>query len=378
MRLYEYQAKDIFNSHGITTPASALAENEPELPGCLEKIGFPCVLKAQVLQGGRGKAGLIRTANDKKEALALGADLFGPLHKIKTILVEQLITGIEKEIYLAVTYDPVKAMGLVLASQAGGIDIEETASQNPEKIIRQYFDITEGIDQKQCLEIATALNIPDKQDIVAATISKLCGIFIASGAELVEINPLFLTGDRGAVAGDGKIILDDNATYTRDNYDPVTADPEEDGDIAKKMAMAEGMPYLSFDGDIGLICAGAGLATAVYDLVNYAGGKVGTYLEFGGPNYRKAYRAVEISLLSSPKVILIIAFGTIARVDIIAGEALRAIRELKPVCPAVFCLRGTNEEKAWEILKEAGQINFLDTEQAVEKAVSLVRGGSRQ
>jgi succinyl-CoA synthetase beta subunit len=205
-------------------------------------------------------------------------------------------------------------------------------------------------------------------------------VFRKHDAELAEINPLFMTKAREdkparIIAGDGKLSIDDNSQFRQPGTEPDRS--HFDSDIAFEAAR-EGIPYLQFDGDISLMCAGAGLTTVVYDLVNYEGGSIANYLEFGGPNYKKAVRAMELCLRNEPKVILIVTFGTIARADIMADGIAEAILKLKPSCPIVACIRGTGEEKAVETLKAAGLDPLFDTEEAVRRAVALAkesRGG---
>jgi len=198
-------------------------------------------------------------------------------------------------------------------------------------------------------------------------------LFRRRDAELVEINPLFLTGDGLIVAGDGKLVLDDNAAWRQDSFE--AGREYYDSDAAFEAAR-EGIPYLQFDGDISLMCAGAGLTTTVYDLVIDEGGTVANYLEFGGPNYRRADKAMELCLKNDSKVILMVTFGTIARADVMAEGIVNAMKELKPDRPIVTCIRGTNEEGAVEILKKAGLTPLFDTEDAVRRAVALARGGA--
>ncbi|MDP3176663.1 MAG: succinate--CoA ligase, partial [Spirochaetaceae bacterium] len=191
---------------------------------------------------------------------------------------------------------------------------------------------------------------------------------------LVEINPLFVTKAGEVVAGDGKLVVDDNSLFRHGELEP--GREYFDSDIAYEAAR-EGLPYLQFDGDISLMCAGAGLTTTVYDLIADEGGSVANYLEFGGPNYRKAVRAMELCLANAPKVVLIVTFGTIARADVMADGIAEAIAKLRPACPIVACIRGTGEEKAVETLKAAGLEPLFDTEEAVRMAVALSARGGR-
>jgi len=209
---------------------------------------------------------------------------------------------------------------------------------------------------------------PEPASRCAQLIQNLFRLYIDLDAELAEINPLFLTKEGDLIAADAKISIDDNSLA---KHPALQQDPADfDSDIARAAA-AEGIPYLQFDGDISLMCAGAGLTTAVYDLVVDFGGSVANYLEFGGPNYRKSVKAMELCIRNNPKVILIVTFGTIARADVMAEGIVEALQRLSPSCPIVTCIRGTGEEKAHEILRNAGLEPLTDTEEAVRRAVAL-------
>jgi succinyl-CoA synthetase beta subunit len=222
-----------------------------------------------------------------------------------------------------------------------------------------------------CRNIAHRFNLsPDITKQLTNIIYNLYQVFVKYDGELAEINPLFITKEGKVIAGDGKLNIDDNMLDKHPAYQRTRDYYESD---AEYEAALEGIPYLQFDGDISLMCAGAGLTTTVYDLINYAGGSVANYLEFGGPNYRKAVRAMELCLKNKAKVILIVTFGTIARADVMAEGIAEAIEKLKPDCPIVTCIRGTNEEEATVILKKAGLEPLFDTEEAVEKAVRLAK-----
>jgi succinyl-CoA synthetase beta subunit len=206
---------------------------------------------------------------------------------------------------------------------------------------------------------------------VSNIIVKMYDIFRKYDAELVEINPLFISQENDVVAGDGKLVIDDNSMFRQPGYE--LSREYFDSDVEYEAAI-EGIPYLQFDGSISLMCAGAGLTTTVYDLINYAGGSVANFLEFGGPNYKKAEKAMELCLKNCPKVILIVTFGTIARADVMAQGIVDAMEKLKPKIPIVTCIRGTNEEQATDILNEAGLECIFDTEEAVKRAVDIASG----
>lgn len=372
MKLFEFQAKSVFGDNGIAVPKSQLIENMNQLDDALEQIGVPCALKSQVLRGGRGKAGLIPLVKTVEEAKTEAKRLFDSKHNVRKILVEEMIS-IQSELYCSITIDPENAKALVIASAEGGVDIETLAVESPEKMIYEQVDMKAGIQGFQCRNIAYALS---DNKVIANQLTKMIynmyQVFDRFDAELVEINPVFITTDDQVIAGDGKLIIDDNSMFRQANYE-VTRDYF-DTDMEYEAAL-EGIPYLQFDGDISLMCAGAGLTTTVYDLINYEKGSVANYLEFGGPNYRKAEEAMRICLKNDSKVILIVTFGTIARADVMADGIVAAIAKLNPDRPIVTCIRGTNEIEATKTLQEAGLLCLTDTEEAVRKAVEIAKGG---
>lgn len=373
MKLFEYQAKEVFRDNGIKTPKGLLVESMQALDAALDTIGVPCALKSQVLRGGRGKAGLIPLVKTTGKAVTEAERLFDSEHNVKKILVEEMI-NIDSELYLSVTVDAEKATALVIACSEGGVDIETLAKESPEKIIFEEVDILLGIQPYQCRNIAYKLT-EDKAKVkqLSKMIYNLYQIFRKYDAELVEINPVFITKEGDVIAGDGKLSIDDNSMDRQKAYE-ITRDYY-DSDMAFEAAQ-EGIPYIQFDGDISLMCAGAGLTTTVYDLINYAEGSVANYLEFGGPNYRKAEEAMRLCLKNDSKVILVVTFGTIARADVMADGIVAAIEKLQPDRPIVTCIRGTNEIEASKTLKAAGLECLTDTEEAVARAVEIAGGGN--
>ncbi len=372
MKLFEYQAKDVFKEANIKVPKSILISEVTELDFALSEVKLPCVIKSQVLSGGRGKAGLVVFVKTKEQAFSEVQRLFNHTPKIKKILIEEAV-DIDKEIYVSITVDPALATGLLIVSQEGGVDIETLAVTNPEKIIKEPIDLRYGLMPFQASRIAYSLN--QSKEITKQLIKiflNLYDLFRKYDAELIEINPLFISKDQEVIAGDGKLMIDDNSMFRQTSFEKAENDYTTE---AEYEAAQEGIPFIQFDGDIGLMCAGAGLTTTVYDLIHYEGGTIANYLEFGGPNYKKAVKAMEICLKVPSKVILIVTFGTIARADVMAEGIVDAINRLKPDRPIVTCIRGTNEVEAIEILKSAGLEPIFDTEIAVRKAVNIAKGG---
>ena len=374
MKLFEYQAKEVFNEFGIPVPNSILIEDINELEKAVNTVGFPCVLKAQLLRGGRGKAGLIQFVKTHEEAVVQAKMIFNHEAGVKKILIEEAI-NIEKEIYLSITVDANEATGLIVYCKDGGVDIEELAKTAPEKIDMENVNLNVGLMPFQINNIVNNLGLKGSAGKQAAKIIRnLYKIFVKHDAELVEINPLFITKEGNLVAGDGKLSIDDNSMSRQPRFEPTNQYFKTE---AEYMAYQEGIPFIDFGGDIGLMCAGAGLTTTVFDIINYEGGTVANYLEFGGPNYKKALQSMEICLKVPSKVILIVTFGTIARADTMATGIVEAIKKLKPTRPIVTCIRGTNEVEAVKILNEAGLECIFDTEEAVRKAVEIVKGSDK-
>lgn len=374
MRLFEHQAKELFEEVGIPIPKGRLVSSASELDGAVEEVGVPCVIKAQVLQGGRGKAGLIQLASTAEEARTKSEQILDSLENGRKLLVEQAL-NIDKEIYLSITTEPETGSALVMISAEGGMEIEEIARTMPDRIIRERVDVSEGLLPFQARNAMFELGL-DKDGVKqgSAMLLSLYELFSKYDAELVEINPLVATEDGTLVAADGKMTIDDNSLPRQSRF-PLSRDHFET-DIEYEAAK-EGIPYLKFDGDIGLMCAGSGLTNVIYDLVNYGGGSVASYVEFGGPNYNKAATAMKLAMQSKPKVLLIVTFGTIARADVIAEGLVEAIDQLKPEFPIVTAIRGTGEEKVQELLRSVGLEPLEDTEEAVEKAVELAGSAKR-
>ncbi len=374
MKLFEYQGKELFEEAGIAVPRGRLVSDVSEVDGALEEVGLPCAIKAQVLRGGRGKAGLIQLASTADEARTRAGQIFDSIGDGRSLLVEQAL-NIEKELYLSITPEPVSGSALVLASAEGGVEIEEVARTTPEKIVREHVDLSEGLLPYEARNVMFELGLEgDGARQGSAMLLSLYDLFQRYDAELVEINPLVATGSGALVAADGKVTIDD-ASLVRQSRFPLSRDYFE-SDVEFEAAV-EGIPYIEFDGDIGLMCAGSGLTNVIYDLVNYGGGSVGSYVEFGGPNYRRAVKAMELTMLSKPKVLLVVTFGTIARADVIAEDLAEAIGRLQPDFPIVTAIRGTGEEKVRGLLGDAGLEFFDDTEDAVERAIELAGSAKR-
>lgn len=374
MKLFEYQAKKLFQEAGISTPKGELVSDISGIDDAVEGVGLPCAIKAQVLQGGRGKAGLIQLAATAEEARTKAGQIFEKLGDGRSLLVEEALT-IDREIYLSITAEPVSGSALVMASAEGGVEIEEVARTMPGAIVRERVDLDEGLLPFRARNVMFELGLEgDGVKQGSALLMRLYDLFQKYDAELVEVNPLAVTQDGALVAADGKVTIDDGSLHRQERYSASRDYFESD---VEYQAAREGIPYLKFDGDIGLLCAGAGLTNVIYDLVNYGGGSVDSYVEFGGPNYRKAAEALKLMMQTEPKVVLVVTFGTIARADVIAEDLAEAIKQLRPAFPIVTAIRGTGEEKVQGLLADVGLESVEGTEEAVGKAIELAGRAQR-
>ena len=376
MKLYEFEGKSLFAGEGIPTPQGLVAYSPEEVEKNALNIGKPVVIKSQILQGGRGKAGGIKFADTPEEAKELSKEIFGMQlrdYTVDKVLIEEKL-NIAKEYYLSVTVDAEKGSPLIMASTAGGVDIEEVAKETPEKIVMETVDIFKGLLPYQARRISYKMGLTGKEALETAEVMlKVYNLFRKYDADLVEINPLVVTGEGTIIAADAKVNIYDNALYRQPKF--TKARNHYDSEIEYEASQV-GLGYIKLDGYIGLCCAGAGLTMMTLDLVHHYGGKASNFLEFGGAQYRNAYNALDLVLRDPEvKVVLVNVFGLIARADVIAQGLAEAIKALQPKVPIVVSLRGTGEEEGHRILKEEiGLTAFWSAEEAVKEAIRL--GGS--
>src|SRR5918997_1153407 len=356
MDLLEYQGKQLFAKHGVPVPRGKNAHTVDEVLAAGDDIGFPCVVKAQVLIGGRGKAGGIKVAQDRDElqrhaANIIGMDIRG--FTVHEVWVEEA-SDIADEYYASVIFDRSAKKPLVMLSTQGGMDIEEVAERDPQAIARLHVDPLLGFQEFQGRRLAYEAGVDaDVVRPIGAMLTKLYDAFVAEDATLVEVNPLIVTGDRKVVALDAKVTLDDNALYRHpDNAglrDTENEDPQE------KAAREQGITYVKLDGNIGILGNGAGLEMSTLNVVKYAGGEPANFLDAGGgANAEQITQAVEV-ILSNPKVkaVLFNIFGGITRCDEVARGLIEAFDQIKPDVPFVVRLDGTNDVGGRALLAEA-------------------------
>lgn len=383
MDLFEYQARDLFESHQIPVLPGAVATSATEAKSAAEKIGGKVVVKAQVKVGGRGKAGGVKVANDAQDAFEkssaiLGMDIKG--HKVNKIMIAQA-APIASEFYLSILLDRANRNFLVMASVAGGMDIEEVAHKTPEKLAKVAIDPNVGITPEISAQVVKAGGFPDDvSGQVAKVLRQLWQAFVAEDATLMEINPLVKTSDGRVIALDGKVTLDDNASFRHPNHaqliDNDATDPLE------KLAKEKDLNYVKLQGEVGIIGNGAGLVMSTLDVVAYAGEKFSVkpanFLDIGGGASAEVMANGLSIILSDPSVrsVFVNVFGGITACDAVANGIVQALNILadKATKPIVVRLDGNNVLEGRKILQTANhplikQVETMD--EAAAKAAEL-------
>jgi len=380
MDLLEYQGKQLFARHGVAVPSGRPATTAAQAAEAAEAIGYPCVVKAQVQVGGRGKAGGIKVARDRDEAqlhaeAILGMDIKG--HTVYEVWVEAA-SDIAAEYYASIVFDRSAKAPLIMLSTQGGMDIEEVANRDPDAIARLHVDPLLGFQDFHGRRLAFEAGVDaDVVRPVGAMLARLYETFVSEDAMLVEVNPLIVTADRDVAALDAKVTLDDSALYRHpDNAglrNPGAEDPQEE------MAHERGLIYVKLDGDIGVLGNGAGLVMSTLDVVAQAGGEPANFLDAGGGSKAEAITSAVEVILSNPnvKAVLFNIFGGITRCDEVATGLIEAFAQIKPTVPFVVRLDGTNDVEGRRLLAEADLPN-VHTEDtmlgAAGKVVELARG----
>src|SRR3954454_11544808 len=361
--LYEHQGKELFARFGIPVSEGRVASTPEEARNAAEEIGGQVVVKAQVLTGGRGKAGGIQLADSPDEAAqpaegVLGLDING--HVVRKLWIEKA-SDIEREYYLSVTFDRGEKKALFMLTKEGGIDIEEVASERPEALARLHVDPLEGYQPYQARRLIYAAGIddPGEQKQIMGIVRSLYDAFVGCDAMLCEINPLIVTPDGQVKALDSKFSVDDNALYKHPDIaemrDPEAVPPEE------RFAREKGVTYVKLDGDVGVLGNGAGLSMSTVDVVNFVGGRPANFCDLGGGGDAEGVvDALEV-ITRDPQVrsIFFNIFGGITRCDEVARGILEALDRLDMSrYPLVVRLDGTNAEQGRAILAEAGKENI--------------------
>lgn len=373
MNIHEYQGKELFASYGIDVGPQYVATTPAEARSAQEKIGGTVVIKAQVLVGGRGKAGGVKVAKTADEAEARARDILALT--IKELPVQKVLVvpaaDIRKEYYVGLTLDRFNKKLILMMSASGGVDIEELAVTKPEEIIKYHADPGKGLAGPDLDEALTKVfGDPALVAEAKALVLKMEQIYREKDCSLVEINPYGLLGNGKLMALDAKVNFDDNALFRQPEV-AAMRNPEENS--ADELAAQEaGLSFVSMDGDIGCIVNGAGLAMATMDIIKLFGGEPANFLDVGGSsNPNKVVAAIKI-IMNNPKVraILMNIFGGITRCDDIANGLLMAMKQVDIKVPLVVRLIGTNDKEGREILEKAGIAARTDLNEAVKAVVA--------
>ena len=377
MKLHEYQSKRVFAQYGVPIPHGEVASSPAEARAIAEKIGKPVVIKSQVLVGGRGKAGGIKLARTPDEAEEVAGHILGMDIKgltVKKVLVDEA-ADIRSEIYLGAVLDRSARRVAIMASSEGGVEIEEVASQTPEKIITVHVHPLLGMQGYQARQLAYGIGLPKEHISAFAKIAQsLYRAFVESDASLAEINPLVINGDNQLEAVDGKILLDDSA-LPRQKQMAAMRDPDEDSPTETE-AREAGLSYIDLDGEIGCMVNGAGLAMATMDIIKLYGGNPANFLDIGGgAGAEKVLAALSIILRDARvKAVLINIFGGITRCDEVANGIVEAIDSLHVDVPIVVRMVGVNEDEGRQILAASNLPSANRLSEAVQMAVAAAKG----
>ncbi len=377
MKLHEYQSKLIFHKYGVPIPRGHVASTARDARQAAEELGGRVVIKSQVLIGGRGKAGGIRLAKTPKEAEDLAALLLGMELKglpVRKVLVDEA-ANFDKEIYLGITNDRAARKPVMMASAAGGMDIEEVAAQSPEKIIKIHIDPLLGLREYQARDIAVSIDLP--RELWRSFMEIANGLWRAyseNDATLAEINPLVITSDHRLMALDGKMVIDDNSLFRHTDLNEMRDLGAEDA--LEVQARKYGLAYINLEGSVGCMVNGAGLAMATMDMIKLNGGEPANFLDIGGGASAEKVAAALRIILADPKVkaVLFNIFGGITRCDEVARGVLTALAEVKTQVPMVARLVGTNSEEGLRLLADANMITAETLGDAARKAVAIAKG----
>ena len=375
MKVHEYQAKEIFGKYGIPIPRGKVAKSVDEVIAISKEVGIPCVIKSQVHVGGRGKAGGIKIAKSEQEVKQYAEKILGM--EIKGLIVKKVLVAsaidIANEAYLGIINDRTIQRTVVMACKEGGVEIEEIARQKPEAIYKVYADSLMGLMPHKAREVGLFLYDDTKLAFACADIvSKIYRLFVELDSSLAEINPLVVDRSGRLIALDAKINFDDNGLFRHPDVEAMRDRESEDAN--ELLAKEQDLSYVRLSGNIGCVVNGAGLAMATMDLVKHFGGEPANFLDIGGSSSpEKVMNALKILLKDeNVKVIFFNIFGGITRCDDVANGILQAKETLNIKHPIVARLTGTNEDKAMEILKEAGLIFAKTMDEGAQKAIELL------
>lgn len=376
MKLHEYQAKEILKAQGITVPQGTVVDNSADGLSAGESLGFPLAIKAQIYAGGRGKAGAIRIVSNREELQKGLTEILGMKVKglcVKKVLIEKGL-DIKGQFYLSITVDRARQSNVIMVSDAGGIDIEETAKAHPEKIMQEVLKTPYRLEEAVVRKIISFLRLPDDLGApFAEIVRRLFAVYLKSDAQIVEINPLILTKGNLFIACDAKIIIDDNALFRHQELKALKEESE-DNELEKE-AHRRNLAYVKLSGNIGIIGNGAGLVMATMDEVQRMGGRPANFLDIGGGAKREVVQNA-LELLSADKEIegiFINIFGGITRCDEVAQGIIQITKEKPLDVPVVLRLTGTGCEEGRRLLEKGSFVSVESMEEGAQRIVALVR-----
>ena len=378
MKLYEHEAKAILSTYEVPTPKGKLATNSQQTREAAAKLGVPVAVKAQVLVAGRGKAGGILFADTPEQAEEAAKKLLGTQIKgvtIVKVLVEEKIP-IKKELYFGVTVDRLNHCYIAVASDLGGVEIEEVAEQQPEKIHKMLINPQLGFCSFHARQIAKKMGYSgDQMQQLSEILEKVYKLSVDYDSELSEMNPLVETQDGKFVAADARLILDDNALFRHEEFRRKQLEEPRELSPQEFDALKNGLDYVKLEGDIGIVGNGAGLVMATLDMINLYGGKPANFLDMGGGAPPQRIESALKIILSDPQVkaVFVNILGGITLCDEVARGIIRAREQLKSSKTMVIRLVGTNEEEGKRILTEVKMPIFDSVEEAAQKIVELAK-----
>jgi succinyl-CoA synthetase beta subunit len=372
VNIHEYQAKALLRQNGVPILAGEIAVTPEEVVNVATGIGFPVAIKAQVLTGGRGKAGGIKLAKNAEEARHYAGNILGMEikgHTVKTVLVEKA-GSIDRELYLGYVMDREQKKHLLMASTEGGVEIEVVAERTPEKLVKRYIDPMLGMQPYLAREVAYRLDDrPEVAKKLADVIAKLWQVYARVDSTLAEINPLVITPDGEVIALDAKLNLDDNGLYRHPELEALRDTTGESEDVIKARQM--GLSYVPLSGEIACVVNGAGLAMTTMDVIKHYGGEPANFLDIGGSSDPAKVEVAMRIILATPhaKAILFNIFGGITRCDDVAQGLVTVLDKVKLTLSLVVRLTGTNQEEGRKILAAKGIECLSDMDEAVKRAV---------
>jgi len=383
MKIHEYQGKQLLAKYGVKVPRGVVVTNADQVSAAVEQLGLPVVVKAQIHAGGRGKGGGVKLARSAQEAIDIARKMIGMKlvthqtgpegREVRTLLIEEALK-IKQEFYLGIVLDRAISRFVFMASSAGGMDIEEVAANEPEKILKEAIDPAVGLQPFQARKLAFGIGLP--KEVVNKAVKFMTSLYrayVEMDASLAEINPFLLTEDGELYALDAKLNFDDNTLFRHKDYAELRDLNEEDP--LEIEASKHDLNYIKLDGNIGCMVNGAGLAMATMDIIKLAGGEPANFLDVGGGASQERVENAFRILLSDKNVraVLINIFGGIVRTDMVATGVVEAARKLGVKVPVVVRLEGTNVEKGREVIEQSG-LGFVTAsgmKDAAEKVVAL-------